>query len=88
MSNLKSNFREYLAGFGFPITKFEEITEDKANDFVFVIGATVDYLPVTMDAIGKVQDFFPNHLIIYVDLGPQMLSDDQISKVCRYVAIK
>jgi len=65
-----------LARLGFPIRNFHERENLTQLPVVFVSAADAGYFFVDMDAIGRVQKFFPNHSIYFYDLSDGMLGDD------------
>ena len=57
---------EYL---GWHNIKFINITNQTFDDFIMVTGATWDHFEESLDLIGSVHAHFPNHKMIYYDLG-------------------
>ena len=69
-----------------PPVKYTEMTRKTVRSFVFVTAASKNHFVESIDAIARVQMFFPRYPILYYDLG---LDKKQIKEVGnRNVAVK
>jgi hypothetical protein len=57
---------------------FVELDPDSVRDFVFVTGTSSNHFAESLQAVARVQKFFPNHTILYYDLG---LAPNQMQRV-------
>jgi len=67
-----------LSRLGFPLRNFTR--SEPLSQFVFVTAADDRYFHVAMDAIARIQLFFPNHSIYFYDLSGGVL-DIKVDKV-------
>jgi len=74
--------RVALSRLGFPLRNFTDA--ETPSQFVFVTAANYRYFHVAMDAIARIQLFFPNHSIYFYDLSGGVL-DIKVDKVNMYV---
>ena len=58
-----------LQQLGVPSTKFVNLTETTAANFVFVTGVSDNHFMESQDMIGGIQKYYPEMEIIYYDLG-------------------
>ena len=73
-----------LSKLGFPINSFHQ--RDNLSQFVFVTAADKNYFYIDMDAIARIQKFFPNRSIYFYDLttGTNDYQNDKVSSSCAY----
>jgi len=69
---------EMLSRLGFPVHTFTQ--RESLSQFVFVTGSNLHYLYSSMDAIARIQMFFPNTTIYFYDLSDGDL-DKRVYKV-------
>ena len=67
-----------LSRLGFPLEKFPQ--NNAVRQFVFVTASDDHYFHVAMDAIARIQMFFPNHTTYFYDLSGGVL-DNRADKV-------
>ena len=69
---------------GLPLRNFTH--GEAPSQFVFVVAADDSFFHVAMDAVGRVQLFFPNHSIYFYDLSAGVLDikADKVNKVPLY----
>jgi len=68
-----------LSTFGYPLTNFS--TGEHPSQFVFVTAAGNRHLHVCMDAVARIQSFFPQHLVYVYDLSDGGLLTKNSDKV-------
>ena len=56
-----------LSTFGYPLTNFS--TGEHPSQFVFLTAADSNHLHEWLDAVARIQSFFPQHLVYVYDLS-------------------
>ena len=69
---------EVLSRLGYPLENFTQ--GQNPCQFVFITASDDRYFNITMDAIARIQYFFPNHSIYFYDLSDGVL-DMKLHKV-------
>ena len=72
--------RTLLTSLGFPIDQFSSITFNNSDEFVFVTAASDNHFYESLDAIARLQLYFPRHIIYFYDLSINT-SPARVSKV-------
>ena len=67
-----------LKHLGWHQMNYIQLTNDTVKDFVIVTAASSDHFSESLDLIGSIHHYYPQHKLIYFDLG---LSDSQIKQV-------
>ena len=73
---------------GFPVDTFHQ--RENLSQFVFITAADSAYFYVDMDAIARIQTFFPNHSIYFYDLSDGRLDQpvlniiDKVINACTF----
>ena len=67
-----------LARLGFPLVNFTQ--RHQLSQFIFATAADHQYIYASIDAIARIQAFFPNHSIYFYDLSDGVL-DGHVDKV-------
>lgn len=72
-----------LSRLGFPLDNFTH--REAPSEFVFVTAADDYYIYVSLDAVARIQSFFPNRSIYFYDLSDGVLVNkvDQIQRLCN-----
>ena len=73
-----------LSRLGFPLDEFSQT--NAVRQFVFVTASDDNYFHVAMDAIARIQLFFPNHITYFYDLSGGVL-DNKADRVSTFLYV-